>query len=122
MSNNTDTRERINKMAGRKHELTRQILGIDWFDLNSQARRAIEYIADQEENLQTALSAVTAERDRLRACLADVRYRVEQGRVWNGMGWTLTGLSPNGQQKVLDAVAGAQAEQSVSAMSAGEDR
>lgn len=53
MSNNTDIRERVNTMAGRKHELTRQILGIDWFDLNSQARRAIEYIADREENLQT---------------------------------------------------------------------
>ena len=55
--------------------------------------------------------ALLAERDALRNvhgsmrnALKNARYRIEQGRVWNGMGWTLTGLSSNGQQKALDAI------------------
>jgi hypothetical protein len=40
----------------------------------------------------------------LREALNTAKYRIEQGRVWNGMGWSLTGLHPHGQQKALDAI------------------
>ena len=48
--------------------------------------------------------ALAAENLRLRDALNTAKYRIEQGRVWNGMGWTLTGLHPLGQQKALDAI------------------
>lgn len=59
----------------------------------------------------TDYDAILAERDALRNSLGSMRnalknarYRIEQGRVWNGMGWTLTGLSSNSQQKALDEI------------------
>ena len=55
--------------------------------------------------------ALLAERDALRNdhgsmrnALKNARYRIEQGRVWNGMGWTLTGLHAHQQQKALDEI------------------
>lgn len=51
-----------------------------------------------------AVRELKAQREKLLVALADAKYRIEQGRVWNGMGWTLTGLSPHGQQKALDAI------------------
>ena len=48
--------------------------------------------------------ALAAENQRMWEALTTAKYRVEQGRVWNGMGWTLTGLHPLGQQQALDAI------------------
>lgn len=45
-----------------------------------------------------------AEINALRTGLGDAKYRIEQGRVWNGMGWTLTGLSSYGQEKAMVAI------------------
>ena len=42
--------------------------------------------------------------ERYLAALTEAKYRIEQGRVWNGMGWTLTGLHSHGQQKAIDAI------------------
>jgi hypothetical protein len=44
------------------------------------------------------------ENAKLLECLAEVKYRVEQGRVWSGMGWTLTGIHPHAQRKILDVI------------------
>lgn len=38
----------------------------------------------------------------LTKAITDAEYRADQGKVWNGMGWTYTGLHSHGQQKVLD--------------------
>lgn len=61
--------------------------------------------------LASDYDALLAERDRLRNdhgsmrnALKNARYRIEQGRVWNGMGWTLTGLHAHQQQKALDEI------------------
>lgn len=55
--------------------------------------------------------ALLAERDALRNengsmrnAMKNARYRIEQGRVWNGMGWTLTGLHAYQQQVALDEI------------------
>jgi hypothetical protein len=48
--------------------------------------------------------ALAAANKRLREALTTAKYRIEQGRVWNGMGWTLTGLHSHGQQQALDAI------------------
>lgn len=48
--------------------------------------------------------ALEAEINALRTGLGDAKYRIEQGRVWNGMGWTLTGLSSYGQEKAMAAI------------------
>jgi len=58
----------------------------------------------ETQALQEEHDALAAENLRLREALSTAKYRIEQGRVWNGMGWTLTGLHPLGQQKVLDAI------------------
>jgi L-aminopeptidase/D-esterase-like protein len=47
---------------------------------------------------------LAAANQRLREALATAKYRIEQGRVWNGTGWTLTGLHSHGQQQALDAI------------------
>lgn len=41
------TRDEINTQAGPCHELARQILGTDWYDTESAARRVIEWIVTQ---------------------------------------------------------------------------
>lgn len=43
-----DIRNRINAQAGRHHELSRAILGIDWYDTESQVRSVIEHFAELE--------------------------------------------------------------------------
>lgn len=43
-----------------------------------------------------------AENESLRRAIVDAEYRADQGKVWNGMGWSYIGLSAHGQQKVLD--------------------
>lgn len=56
--------------------------------------------------------ALLAEIESLRNGLKNARYRIEQGRVWNGMGWTLTGLHAHQQQKALDEIDAALSQQS----------
>jgi len=59
---NNDSRNRINAGAGRLHELSRQILNVDWFDTESQARRVIEHFAEAESQVDDAERALS-ERD-----------------------------------------------------------
>ena len=40
----------------------------------------------------------------LREALKDVHYRVESARVWNGMGWTFTGVHPGRQETILKLI------------------
>lgn len=68
-------------------------------------------IENEEYVLASDYDALLAERDALRNdhgsmrnALKNARYRIEQGRVWNGMGWTLTGLHAHQQQKALDEI------------------
>ena len=42
-------RQQINSNAGIHHTLSRQILGIDWYDTESSARRVIEWLAEGQE-------------------------------------------------------------------------
>lgn len=81
---------------------------------SSDSEKLARYYAACNRDTILALLAERAEmkqrNERMRAALNDARYRIEQGRIWNGMGWTLTGLSPHGQQKALDALAAADAE------------
>ncbi|GEM_PF-4845488 len=41
------TRDEINTQSGPCHDLARQILGTDWYDTESAARRVIEWIVTQ---------------------------------------------------------------------------
>jgi hypothetical protein len=36
--------------------------------------------------------------------LQEVRYRVEQDRIWNGMGWTFTGIGPHKQPRIIELI------------------
>ncbi len=49
-------------------------------------------------------AALLEEVETLRITLKNARYRIEQGRVWNGMGWTLTGLHAGDQQRILEEI------------------
>ena len=49
------SRESINKAAGEAHELTRSLLGLDWYDTESQARSVIlGLLARRDEFLRNA--------------------------------------------------------------------
>lgn len=48
MKSDDELRKRINEGSPREHALSRKILGLDWYDTESQARRVIEYIAENE--------------------------------------------------------------------------
>lgn len=41
-------REEINEQAGHCHELSKEILGLDWYDTEHQARTVIEAMAKRE--------------------------------------------------------------------------
>ncbi len=53
-------------------------------------------------DLQQRLTAAEQRNAELTKAIADAEYRTDQGKVWNGMGWTYTGIHSHGQQKVLD--------------------
>lgn len=57
--------ERINKEAGLLHRMSRKALRIDWYDTESQARRAIEFAAELYKLLEilTPLAAEQVQRD-----------------------------------------------------------
>lgn len=42
-----DLRKRINEGSPEQHALSRKILGLDWYDTESQARRVIEHVVAQ---------------------------------------------------------------------------
>ena len=48
MSKYVAERARINASAPREHALAREILRLDWYDVESQARRVIEWLVTQE--------------------------------------------------------------------------
>lgn len=68
----------------------------------------MQYIAKANPATILALLSERAELKRsvkrIDSALNEAKYRIEQGRVWNGMGWTLTGLNPHSQQQALDAI------------------
>lgn len=54
---NDESRNRINAGAGRLNELSRKILGIDWYATESQARRVIEHFAEAESQVDAGIEA-----------------------------------------------------------------
>ena len=42
------------------------------------------------------------ENKKLKAAIQEATYRVDLGKIWNGMGYTYTGLGAHAQQKVID--------------------
>lgn len=61
-------------------------------------------LASDYDALLVELDALRNDHGSMRNALKNARYRIEQGRVWNGMGWTLTGLNAYQQQKALDEI------------------
>ncbi|WAE51207.1 hypothetical protein [Stutzerimonas frequens] len=61
-------------------------------------------IANERDALLAERDALRNDHGSMRNALKNARYRIEQGRVWNGMGWTLTGLHAHQQQKALDEI------------------
>ena len=64
-----------------------------------------EYVSwDDYDALLAERDALRNDNDSMRNAMKNARYRIEQGRVWNGMGWTLTGLHAYQQQVALDEI------------------
>lgn len=92
--------------------------GVDWVNA---ARADIDLLGERlnqalERHRTTFSQLQQKEREceELRIRMANARYRIEQGRVWNGMGWTLTGLHAHQQQKALDELGQAMAKEAAS--------
>lgn len=99
--------------------LLRDLLGVDVRTKDGDSYGvAVCELQEQVDGLVGTLHAQQAERDALlaerdalrnengsmRNAMKNARYRIEQGRVWNGMGWTLTGLHAYQQQVALDEI------------------
>ncbi|MCY1439349.1 hypothetical protein D3C76_554130 [compost metagenome] len=56
----------------------------------------------ERDDLQQRLADAERRNADMTKAISDAEYRADQGKVWNGMGWTYTGLHSHGQQKVLD--------------------
>jgi hypothetical protein len=71
---------------------------------NSLELSKAELTWQEQDNvdLRKSLTAAEQRNAELTKAIADAEYRADQGKVWNGMGWTYTGLHSHGQQKVLD--------------------
>jgi hypothetical protein len=54
MSHDKEFRDRINKQLPKHHALSRLILNLDWHDTESQARRVIEWIVEEDSKRQGA--------------------------------------------------------------------
>jgi hypothetical protein len=74
------------------------------YDAISPADDLAVEVADGMFVMASDYDALAADNQRLREALSTAKYRIEQGRVWNGMGWTLTGLHPHAQRKAIDAI------------------
>lgn len=82
-------REQVNLRAGRKHELAREHLGLDWYDTESQARRLIESIAEQEAGCKLAEAQVVKLREQV-ADLEKLRPHWAQGYSSDGVAAQVT--------------------------------
>ena len=78
------SRESTNQKAGRKHELAREHLGLDWYDTESQARRVIEAIAAEEAGLKLAEAQIVKLREQV-ANLEKLRPHWAQGFTSDGV-------------------------------------
>lgn len=54
MDTEKSIRQRINESSSEEHRLSRHILGLDWYDTESQARRVIEWIVEQNKGKKDA--------------------------------------------------------------------
>jgi len=70
----------------------------------SEVERLRQHKNEYMDAAEATRKALLAEIESFRNGLKNARYRIEQGRVWNGMGWTLTGLHAHQQQKALDEI------------------
>lgn len=77
----------------------------------SEVEQLRQHKNDYMDAAEATRKALLAEIESLRNGLKNARYRIEQGRVWNGMGWTLTGLHAHQQQKALDEIDAALSQQ-----------
>jgi hypothetical protein len=79
----------------------------DYDDLAAANQRLETELAElkaEEPEWSAQMQRLGDDNQRLREALSTAKYRIEQGRVWNGMGWTLTGLHSHGQQQALKAI------------------
>ena len=77
-------RQQINSNAGIHHTLSRQILGIDWYDTESSARRVIEWLAEGQEPVVWRFKERA---DDMRSAWLYVKKRghVPNGHPWQGL-------------------------------------
>ena len=59
------SRDSINEGAGNLHTLSRKVLGTDWYDTESQARRGIEALEGVQQRLERALKLLKQAGDNL---------------------------------------------------------
>lgn len=83
------------------------VLASDYDRLAQECERLKRGLYDANDKAVEAWNARDAalkQVEGLRAALAEAKYRIEQGRVWAGTEYKLTGLHPIGQQKALDVI------------------
>ncbi|MNP05138.1 hypothetical protein D3C76_970830 [compost metagenome] len=98
------------RLAPDQHELAalREELAACESQKSSWAQRAktlgsqADDLAGRLTNTEQRLADAEQRNAELTKAISDAEYRADQGKVWNGMGWTYTGLHSHGQQKVLD--------------------
>jgi len=86
----------------------------DYAELQKRCQRGASNINDANNLLAECygmLGKLGAENNALRTGLGEAKYRIEQGRIWNGMGWTLTGLNSHCQQQALAVIDSAMSNQ-----------
>jgi len=74
-------------------------------DISAEANKSVIQVGfkvNEISRLQQSLADAERRNATLTKAISDAEYRADQGKVWNGMGWTYTGLHSHGQQKVLD--------------------
>lgn len=67
-------------------------------------QRAVKNRDKLKDRAEAERDALRAQVGAMREALAEAKYRIEQGRVWAGTKYQLTGLHPHGQQKALDVI------------------
>lgn len=77
-------RQQINSNAGIHHTLSRQILGTDWYDTESSARRVIEWLAEGQEPVVWRFKE-RAEDMRSAWLYVKKRGHVPNGHPWQGL-------------------------------------
>ncbi len=49
----------------------------------------------------TEIELLKAENAKYKAAIMEATYRIDAGKVWNGMGWQYTGLGAHQQKRII---------------------